>query len=151
MKETLQFGEKPGEKYTERPCAYALVFNGRGQMLTVWSRGVYHLVGGGINDHENPEQAVIREAREETGYDIRVLEFIGKANQFFPQTDIGPLNKVAVFYKAEVVRGDLAVVTETSQEVCWIIPEEFLTSPASEFQKWAVRSVCSRMREGLVA
>lgn len=34
------------------------------------------LPGGIINDDETPEQAVIREVKEETGYEIREIEFL---------------------------------------------------------------------------
>jgi len=62
----------------QRLAAYALIVDGSGRVLLARQpdgrryRGRWSLPGGGVDHGEHPEQAVIREVREETGVDVRV-------------------------------------------------------------------------------
>ncbi len=59
----------PVDKLEWRPSAYAIVIND-GKILLTKQFGKYHLPGGGIELGENPEEAVVREVIEETGYKV---------------------------------------------------------------------------------
>jgi 8-oxo-dGTP diphosphatase len=134
-----QFGIKPKEEYKDRFCAYAVVFNEGGKLLVLKVGATHHLPGGGIDFGEGPKMAIVREAREEAGCEIEDLQYLGKANQFFSVTDIGPLNKLGIFYKARMRHIEPSKRVETDHEVIWLTPEEFINSSAGEFQKWAVK------------
>jgi 8-oxo-dGTP pyrophosphatase MutT (NUDIX family) len=134
--EILQFGEKPIGACHERLSAYAVVFNSEGKILAVQVHDEYHLPGGGIDDGEDSEMAVTREAMEEAGCEINNLSYIGKANQFFPDHN---LNKVGTFYRAELVSYHPEKSVEDTHEGCWVEPEKFIEGNSGEFQKWAVR------------
>ena len=74
-----------------REISRALVSDGHGHFA------VHHVVrndlfghfdyfetpGGGIDKGENPEQAVVRECREELGYEVRILTEIGYVDDFY--------------------------------------------------------------------
>lgn len=65
----------------QRLAAYAIVLSSRGLLATEFSErtAVPHtwgLPGGGIDAGENPSQAVIREAVEETGQRIEILQLL---------------------------------------------------------------------------
>ncbi len=63
-----------------RVGAYAIVHDERGVLLAHWqdrSLGGWTLPGGGMKPGEHPEQTLVREVREETGYDVRVDELLG--------------------------------------------------------------------------
>jgi 8-oxo-dGTP diphosphatase len=59
------------------PCVGAVVHDAAGRLLLIQRghdphRGRWSLPGGRIEPGESPEQAVVREVREETGLDVRV-------------------------------------------------------------------------------
>jgi len=67
--------------FRQRLAAYALVISERGILATEFSDrtavpGLWSLPGGGIDEGENPAQAVQREIHEETGQFVDVRQFI---------------------------------------------------------------------------
>lgn len=58
---------------------------------------VWNFPGGGIKENETPEEACIREVKEETGYDISIIKFLHKGDE-----DHGKFT-----YLAEIVAGEL--------------------------------------------
>lgn len=81
MKELFSLDMKdydPDGKVFSRPSARAIVFK-NDKVLLVYSKkyNYYKFPGGGIENGEKPEDALIREVREETGYQI-IAESIGE-------------------------------------------------------------------------
>src|SRR5262249_19530804 len=73
---------------------------------------VWNYPGGGIEDGESPEEACIREVKEETGYDIKVKELISYQDEKYT-------------FRAEIIGGALKnefnePYNEDIIEVCWI-------------------------------
>lgn len=132
-----QFG-KPLEPCTERPGAYAVIFNETGQLLVVTAKNRYHLPGGGIDAGEDPKTAVVREVMEETGYSMIITRELGQAHQFLDTADLGPINKLGMYFLGTVSQ-DAQLNQSTDHEHTWISTEDFFNSSAHDFHKWAVR------------
>ncbi len=136
--DVLQFGTEPSQPYTTRVSVYVVAFDDQGRLLVLNVRNKFHLPGGGIDEGEDPLTAVQRETFEEAGCTLKELRDLGKANQFFETSSMGPLNKVATFFQARTAEIDSKNSIEADHKIIWLTPEEFLASSASDFQKWAV-------------
>jgi 8-oxo-dGTP diphosphatase len=134
-KEVLQFGPAFQGEYKNRLGAYAVIFDETDQILTLKVDGEFHLPGGGIDEGEDPEAAVIRESLEEAGCQIADVQYIGQANQYFPEN---AMNKVATFFKAMLTEIDITKSIEPDHEPIWMTPKEFIDGPAWGYQRWAV-------------
>ncbi|MBA2937427.1 NUDIX domain-containing protein [Paenibacillus sp. CGMCC 1.16610] len=96
---------------------------------------VWNFPGGGIQEGESPEQACIREVREETGFDIQLKGLLKERNKKYS-------------FIGEVVGGNLFLDTDNQDnldiiEVAWIPLTElekfdFITLPMLELAKQRV-------------
>lgn len=68
----------------------------------------YTLVGGGVNQHETPEQAVHREIHEETGLDVSIIR------QVFVEEAGAPYGTQLV-YLCEYQSGDIALQADSEE------------------------------------
>jgi ADP-ribose pyrophosphatase YjhB (NUDIX family) len=101
------------------PTASALVLRDGRLMLTRRARppqeGLWDLPGGFVDPLELPEDAAVRELREETGLDIRIERLLGFFLDTYGEDGVATLN---VYYVASVVSGDEAPADDVS-EIGW--------------------------------
>jgi len=84
--------------------------------------GHWGLVGGYIDSGETPEEAAIREAKEEIGVDIEVLKFLGRYHNT-PSPHYG--NCISLPHYSKIIAGTPhAAQPEECSDVKWFSPEE---------------------------
>jgi 8-oxo-dGTP diphosphatase len=74
--------EVPVDLLSWRPAAYAILVRNN-KILLVKERNSYHMPGGGVDLGEMPEEAVIREVKEETGLGVTNPRLVGSLSTFF--------------------------------------------------------------------
>jgi 8-oxo-dGTP diphosphatase len=116
--------------YDTRLGAYVVIVREGQLLLALWNeRNRWTLPGGGVELHETTEQAAVREAREETGYDVELTALLGIETDVFSAEqrirgsgrDSGrALKAVRVFYEARIVGGELTDEADgTTDEARW--------------------------------
>lgn len=134
----MQFGTKTdGLPYTDRPGAYAVIFNEQQQVAVMKIPNGYFLPGGGT-DGEDPAIALAREILEEAGLGVRIISEIGKASQFClsPSYPDG-YNKHGTFYLATFT-DKIGEAVEKDHELVWLSLDEAQQLLSHEFQRWAI-------------
>jgi 8-oxo-dGTP diphosphatase len=113
--------------------AAAIVFDDDGRVLVVkenYDRCRWSLPGGALEDGESPEEACVREAREETGAEVAVRELVGRYG-----LDNG---FEAYAFLCELVTGDPGLQpTGELSAVCWLAPAE-IPEPQSNILHYAL-------------
>lgn len=116
-----------------RVGAYAIVHDERGVLLAHWQEvgaGGWTLPGGGMEPGEHPEATVVREVREETGYEVRVDALLGVGSIVIAaQNRISgsgrPLQALRVYYSCAVTGGVFAIEQDGStDDVRWFSLDE---------------------------
>lgn len=112
-----------------RPAgAGAIVFDGQGRVLLHRrsDNGQWVIPGGGIEKNETAEAAAAREAKEETGYDVRVFRLVGVYSNPEDTTIQYPDGNIKVWvvalFECELIGGKPALSDETL-EVGWFAPD----------------------------
>jgi 8-oxo-dGTP diphosphatase len=121
-------GGLTGPGYDTRLAAYAVLVDDDRILLALWNEArerQWTMPGGGVELWETPGEAVVREVREETGYDIEPVSILGidtfviPAEQRFVPVN-RPMKAVRVVYEARIIGGSLTNETAgTTDEARW--------------------------------
>ncbi len=109
---------------TPKVVAHGALFDEDGKILLVRRAddGRWNLPGGWVDPNEAPAAAAVREVKEETGLDVRVLQLVNVFSR--PAgANFGPHSSVAVGYLCEIVGGELRISHESTEARYWRIEE----------------------------
>jgi SAM-dependent methyltransferase len=112
---------------------------------------VWNLPSGIVDADESPEEAVVRETKEETGLYVEVIRFIGVGTSSRVYRGFGPAvqgNIVSHAYLCRVVGGELTLTTEALQHG-WFKPDA-LPSPMAARRHVDLVETAVAMRRGRV-
>ncbi len=97
--------------------AYAVIQQDKEVLLCQLTRSrLWTLPGGGIEFGESPEEAVIREVKEETGYNIKVSELLGVNS--FVKANIDEVHFIQIIYKAQIISGQMKSEIDGTTDLC---------------------------------
>ncbi|RAZ79277.1 NUDIX hydrolase [Planococcus halotolerans] len=116
------FGERDFKlNYWKRTGAYAVIQNDQQQFLCVKDLdGLLFLVGGGVDEGESPESALLRESIEETGHEIQIVKSIGNAERHWVSSKYpnDSQHNIGFLYAAELLE---KVAEPVEKEImCWV-------------------------------
>lgn len=116
-----------------RPAAYAVIIEQGRVLLTHWpgggnpERAGWTLPGGGMQPGERPEQTVVREVYEETGYRIRLESLLGADSRYgdgarLPSGAHRTFHVLRLVYRAHILTGELGITLpeESTDDAQWI-------------------------------
>ena len=97
------------DKLEWRPSAYAIIIKDGALLLSPQTNG-YDLPGGGIDLGESPEQAVIREVKEETGLEVTNPRLVACESNFFKRTykTTHYIQSILLYYVCDFKGGELS-------------------------------------------
>lgn len=135
----------PGRSYKRRSGVYGIICNKGGRLAIIRRKQnakhwfTYHLPGGGLERNETHEVCLKREVREELGWDIEILDFVGKAHRYFYVPHQREYYQgIGYFYKAKKVK-QLNSVTEKGLALVWLTPSAAIPKMLDEHHAWAIK------------
>lgn len=103
-----------------KPCASVLpVKDGKvllGKRARDPYKGAYDIIGGFMEADELPEAAALREAKEETGLDLKIVCLLGIYNDQYGDGGDRTLN---IHYIAEILGGEMQAMDDVA-ELQWV-------------------------------
>jgi GNAT superfamily N-acetyltransferase/ADP-ribose pyrophosphatase YjhB (NUDIX family) len=134
----LTFGTSPPEgSAVVRPSAYAVIPNHRGEIAIVHAEEGVMLPGGGLDDDESCDAAVMREVEEECALRIKVTGNLGDAIQFVHSPKrAAHFEKRSQFAIAEILASTGGA---PQHQTVWQAPHAAMQAVSYESHAWAIR------------
>lgn len=111
------------------PSVALLIWDDQGRLLLMQNKdtGEWQSIGGGIDPDESPEDAAIREAKEEVSVDVELTSLRGVVGGegfriVYPNKD--EVSYVATVYDARVTGGEVKPDDEEASDAKWYAKSE---------------------------
>ena len=147
-----------------RPSVYGIVIKDGSILLSSQhTANQYDLPGGGIETHENIEQALVREIKEETGIDTDIGELMMATDNIFIWKPDDPsrrevLHSIMLYYVATMIGGEISTKgfdvqeRECAKQAVWLPLDELKDVGIACSYDWReiIEKVTSFNRRGIV-
>lgn len=80
-------------------------------------QGMWTLPGGGLDFGEHPEQGLVREVMEETGFEVRPENLLG-INSITRDDEVEAFQSIQIIYHAEITGGTLRFEEQGTTDMC---------------------------------
>lgn len=127
-------GERKKEKVAREFSSGGVVYKKEGgktlwlitksMVSTLYPKAVWRLPKGWIDKGEKPEDAALREIREEAGVEVKIIEKIETVKYFFTTPDKRKILKFVTFYVTEWLRDLPEGFDGETSEIAWLPYEE---------------------------
>ncbi|MES2225073.1 MAG: NUDIX domain-containing protein [Patescibacteria group bacterium] len=148
--------EAEAATYKVRKAVRAIVFDADNNVgiINLTTYKYYDLPGGGIEEGETPEEACIRECKEEIGCTVEIVTELGSTREYRQQ--LGRINESICFIAKVAGEKGLPALTETEiangTETVWVPLEEAIRLvKASTYEKLYDKYVVQRSQVFLAA
>jgi 8-oxo-dGTP diphosphatase len=132
----------------QRLSAYGIAVRGGSVLLTrvaprvTGLAGHWFLPGGGVEFGEHPAETVVREVREETGYEVTVGDALRVVSERKTLADGTDFHAVMVLYPVHLVGGELRPEADGSSDMAaWIALDEAAGLPLGVAARQALELV----------
>jgi len=128
------------------PTVGAFIFNAKGELLLLQSHkwpGWYVVPGGHVELGERLEEALAREAKEETGLDIRDIEFIN-FQQFIYDPAFWKKRHFIFFDFACKAENTEVQLNDEAEGYIWVEPRHALTMELDTYTRRSVEEYLKR-------
>ncbi|HUH98394.1 MAG TPA: NUDIX domain-containing protein [Anaerolineales bacterium] len=116
------------EQLFPEPTVGILIFNPRGELFLMkthkW-RGKYSVPGGHIELGESAIEAARREAKEETGLEVRDIDFLCWQECIYDEQFWKPRHFIFMDFTSKMDQGEV-VLNDEAEEFVWIDPRTAL-------------------------
>ena len=126
-----------GEQIYPEPTTGVFIFNAEGKLLPLKSHkwpGKYVIPGGHVELGERIEAAAQREAREETGLEVRDLQFICFQEFVYDPAFWKPRHYIFFDYACRIDSGEVRLNDE-AEEYLWVEPERAFDLPIDAYTR----------------
>jgi 8-oxo-dGTP pyrophosphatase MutT (NUDIX family) len=127
-------GEGKKEKVTREFSSGGVVFRKKGgktfwlvtrsMASDLYPKQVWRLPKGWIDEGETPEEAALREIREEGGVEVKIVKKIETVKYFYIAPDKRKVLKFVTFYLTEWIRDLPEGFDGETSEIAWLLFEE---------------------------